>query len=278
MVVGLVFVVAGLIFKVSAVPFHMWTPDVYEGAPTPVTAFFAAAPKVAAVALLARVLLGPFGDLAAQWQQVIILASLGSMLLGAFAAVGQRNIKRLMAYSSIGHVGYALMGLAVVSDEGLRGLVIYMLIYMLMNIGTFAILVGMRRRGRAVERIEDLAGLGGTDLGRALWMTVFMFSMAGIPPLAGFFGKLYVFLAAVQGGFWTLAVVGVLTSVVSAYYYLRIVKVMFFDEAPAEGGLDATTPGLAAVTATTGIFNLVFCLYPAPLLLAAGLAAAALLG
>ncbi|MBY0332100.1 MAG: NADH-quinone oxidoreductase subunit NuoN [Acetobacteraceae bacterium] len=277
-VVGLVFVVAGLIFKVSAVPFHMWTPDVYEGAPTPVTAFFAAAPKVAAVALLARVLLGPFGDLAAQWQQVIILASLGSMLLGAFAAVGQRNIKRLMAYSSIGHVGYALMGLAVVSDEGLRGLAIYMLIYMLMNIGTFAILVGMRRRGRAVERIEDLAGLGGTDLGRALWMTVFMFSMAGIPPLAGFFGKLYVFLAAVQGGFWTLAVVGVLTSVVSAYYYLRIVKVMFFDEAPAEGGLDATTPGLAAVTATTGIFNLVFCLYPAPLLLAAGLAAAALLG
>lgn len=277
-IVGLVFVVAGLAFKVSAVPFHMWTPDVYEGAPTPVTAFFAAAPKVAAIALLARVLLGPFGDLAAQWQQVIVLASLGSMLLGSFAAIGQRNIKRLMAYSSIGHVGYALMGLAVASDEGLRGLVIYMLIYMVMNIGAFAVLVGMRRQGRAVERIEDLAGLGATDLPRALWMTVFMFSMAGIPPLAGFFGKLYVFLAAVQGGFWTLAVVGVLTSVVSAYYYLRVVKVMFFDEAPAEGRLDATTPGLSVVTTTTGLFNLVFCLYPAPLLVAAGAAAAALLG
>lgn len=277
-VVGLVFVIAGLIFKVSAVPFHMWTPDVYEGAPTPVTAFFAAAPKVAAVALLVRVLLGPFGDLAAQWQQVILLASIGSMLLGAFAAIGQRNIKRLMAYSSIGHVGYALMGLAVGSGEGLRGLVIYILIYMLMNIGTFAVLVGMRRQGRAVERVEDLAGLAARDLPRALWMAVFMFSMAGIPPLAGFFGKLYVFLAAVQGGFWTLAVIGVLTSVVSAYYYLRIVKVMFFDPAPAEGSLDATTPGLSAVTAATGLFNLVFCLYPAPLLAAAGAAAAALLG
>ncbi len=277
-VVGLVFVTAGLAFKVSAVPFHMWTPDVYEGAPTPVTAFFAAAPKVAAIALLARVLLGPFGDLAAQWQQVIVLCSLGSMLLGGFAAIGQRNIKRLMAYSSIGHVGYALMGLAVASDEGLRGLIIYILIYMIMNIGAFAVLVGLRRQGRAVERIEDLSGLAATDLPRALWMTVFMFSMAGIPPLAGFFGKLYVFLAAVQGGFWTLAVVGVLTSVVSAYYYLRIVKVMFFDEAPAEGRLDPSTAGLGVVTAATGIFNLVFCLYPAPLLLAAAAAAAALLG
>lgn len=277
-VVGIVFVIAGLAFKVSAVPFHMWTPDVYEGAPSPVTAFFAAAPKVAALALLARVLLGPFGDLVGQWQQVILLASIGSMLLGSFAAIGQRNIKRLMAYSSIGHVGYALMGLAVASDEGLQGFVLYILIYMLMNIGAFAVLVGMRRQGRAVERIEDLAGLGAADLPRALWMAVFMFSMAGIPPLAGFFGKLYVFLAAVQGGFWTLAVIGVLTSVVSAYYYLRIVKVMFFDPAPEDGTLDATTPGLSAVTAATGLFNLVFCLYPAPLLVAAGVAAAALLG
>ncbi|MCO6416699.1 NADH-quinone oxidoreductase subunit NuoN [Siccirubricoccus sp. KC 17139] len=275
-IVGIVFVIAGLAFKVSAVPFHMWTPDVYEGAPTPVTAFFAAAPKVAAIALLARVLIGPFGDLAAQWQQVITLVSLGSMILGGFAAIGQRNIKRLMAYSSIGHVGYALMGLAVANDIGLRGLLVYMAIYVAMNLGTFAVLIAMRRRGRAVEQVEDLAGLGRTDLGMAVWMAIFMFSMAGIPPLAGFFGKLYVFLAAVQAGFWTLAVVGVLTSVVSAYYYLRIVKVMFFD-APA-GELDPAPASLTVVMAASGLFTLFFVLWPAPLLAAAQAAAAALLG
>ena len=276
-VVGLVFVMAGLAFKISAVPFHMWTPDVYEGAPTPVTAFFAAAPKVAALALLARVLLGPFADLAAQWQQVVLLISIASMLLGAFAAIGQRNLKRLMAYSSIGHVGYALMGLAVVSDVGLRGLIVYIAIYVFMSIGAFAVLVAMRRSGRAVEQVEDLAGLGRTDPAMALWMAVFMFSMAGIPPLAGFFGKLYVFLAAVQGGYWTLAVIGVLTSVVAAYYYLRIVKVMYFDQ-PSEAALERAPPSLSVVMATTGLFNLAFCLFPAPMLAAAGIAAAALLG
>jgi NADH-quinone oxidoreductase subunit N len=275
LVVGIVFVIAALAFKVSAVPFHMWTPDVYEGAPTPVTAFFAMAPKVAAVALLARVLLGPFGDVVAQWQQVILLVSMGSMLLGAFAAIGQRNIKRLMAYSSIGHVGYALMGVAVASDEGLRGLLVYMAIYILMNIGTFAVIVAMRRGGRAVEQVDDLAGLGRTDPGTAMWMAVFMFSMAGIPPLAGFFGKLYVFLAAVQGGFWVLATVGVLTSVVSAYYYLRIVKVMYFDQ--GAGALDRPPASLSVVMAGTGLFNLLFILWPAPMLAAAGAAAAALL-
>jgi NADH-quinone oxidoreductase subunit N len=275
-VVGVVFVIAGLAFKVSAVPFHMWTPDVYEGAPTPVTAYFASAPKVAAIALLARVLLGPFGDLAAQWQQVILLVSMGSMILGSFAAIGQTNLKRLMAYSSIGHVGYALMGLAVGSDIGLRGLLVYMAIYVFMNMGTFAVLVAMRRQGRAVERIDDLAGLGRTDPTMALWMAVFMFSMAGIPPLAGFFGKLYVFLAAVQGGYWTLAVIGVLTSVVSAYYYLRIVKVMYFDQ--AVGALDRAPASLTIVMAGTGLFTLLFCLWPAPMLAAAQAAAAALLG
>jgi NADH-quinone oxidoreductase subunit N len=275
-IVGVVFVVAGLAFKVSAVPFHMWTPDVYEGAPTPVTAFFATAPKIAAIALLARVLLGPFGDLAAQWQQVILLASLGSMLLGAFAAIGQQNIKRLMAYSSIGHVGYALMGLAVDSDSGLRGLIVYMAIYLAMNLGTFAVLVAMRRQGRAVEGIDDLAGLGRSDPTTALWMAVFMFSMAGIPPLAGFFGKLYVFLAAVQGGFWVLAVVGVLTSVVSAYYYLRIIKVMYFDSATV--ALDRAPASLTVVMAGTGLFTLLFALWPAPMLAAAQAAASALLG
>ncbi len=275
LVVGVVFVISALAFKVSAVPFHMWTPDVYEGAPTPVTAFFAMAPKVAAVALLARVLLGPFGDVAAQWQQVMLLVSMGSMLLGAFAAIGQRNIKRLMAYSSIGHVGYALMGVAVASDEGLRGLLIYMAIYIVMNVGTFAVIVAMRRGGRAVERVDDLAGLGRTDPGMAMWMAVFMFSMAGIPPLAGFFGKLYVFLAAVKGGFWVLATVGVLTSVVSAYYYLRIIKVMYFDQ--GAGALDRAPASLSVVMAGTGLFNLLFILWPAPMLAAAGAAAAALL-
>ncbi|TCZ57161.1 NADH-quinone oxidoreductase subunit NuoN [Roseicella aquatilis] len=275
-IVGIVFIITGLAFKVSAVPFHMWTPDVYEGAPTPVTAFFASAPKVAAIALLVRVLVGPFGDLVGQWSQVIELVSLGSMILGAFAAIGQRNLKRLMAYSSIGHVGYALMGLAVGSDIGLRGLLVYMAIYVFMNLGTFAVLVAMRRQGRAVEGVDDLAGLGRTDPVTAMWMAVFMFSMAGIPPLAGFFGKLYVFLAAVQSGFWVLAVVGVLTSVVSAYYYLRIVKVMYFD-APV-GGLDRAPASLSMVMAGTGLFTLLFALWPAPMLAAAQTAAAALLG
>ncbi|MBR0679091.1 NADH-quinone oxidoreductase subunit NuoN [Roseomonas eburnea] len=275
-VVGLVFVIVGLAFKVSAVPFHMWTPDVYEGAPTPVTAFFAAAPKVAAIALFARVLGGPFGDLAGQWQQVIVLASLLSMVLGAFAAIGQQNIKRLMAYSSIGHVGYALVGLASASEAGMRGLLIYMAIYLLMNLGAFAVLVAMRRQGRAVEKVSDLAGLARTDLSMAVWMAVFMFSMAGIPPLAGFFGKMFVFKAAVDAGLWTLAIVGVLSSVVSAFYYLRIVKVMFFDE-PA-GALDARPASTSFVMAASGLFTTLFFLYPAPLVAAAQAAVAALLG
>ncbi|WP_442899725.1 NADH-quinone oxidoreductase subunit NuoN [Falsiroseomonas bella] len=276
-VVGLVFVLAGLAFKVSAVPFHMWTPDVYEGAPTPVTAFFATAPKVAAIALLMHVLIGPFGDLSAQWMQVIWVCSAGSMILGAFAAIGQRNIKRLMAYSSIGHVGYALMGLAVANDTGYRGVLVYMAIYVVMNLGTFAVLIAMRRRGRALEQVEDLAGLGKTDPAMALWMAVFMFSMAGIPPLAGFFGKLYVFLAAVQGGFWTLAVIGIVTSVIASYYYLRIVKVMYFDAAP-DGALDARPASLTVVMASTGLLTLLFFLFPAALIGAAQVAVASLAG
>jgi NADH-quinone oxidoreductase subunit N len=275
-VVGLVFVRAGLAFKVSAVPFHMWTPDVYEGAPTPVTAFFATAPKVAAVALMMRVLAGPFGDLSAQWGQVIWVVAAGSMILGGFAAIGQRNIKRLMAYSSIGHVGYALMGLAVMNDAGYRGVLVYMAIYVVMNLGTFAVLVAMRRQGRALEEVDDLAGLGRTDPAMAMWMAVFMFSMAGIPPLAGFFGKLYVFLAAVQAGFWTLAVIGILTSVVASYYYLRIVKVMYFD-APA-GALDARPASLTVVMTGTGLLTLLFFLFPAALIGAAQVAVSALIG
>ena len=275
-VVGLVFVLAGLAFKVSAVPFHMWTPDVYEGAPTPVTAFFATAPKVAAVALMMRVLAGPFGDLSAQWGQVIWVVAAGSMILGGFAAIGQRNIKRLMAYSSIGHVGYALMGLAVLNESGYRGVLVYMAIYVVMNLGTFAVLVAMRRQGRALEEVDDLAGLGRTDPAMAMWMAVFMFSMAGIPPLAGFFGKLYVFLAAVQAGYWTLAVIGILTSVVASYYYLRIVKVMYFD-APA-GALDARPASLTVVMTGTGLLTLLFFLFPAALIGAAQVAVSALIG
>jgi NADH-quinone oxidoreductase subunit N len=275
-VVGLVFVLVGLCFKVSAVPFHMWTPDVYEGAPTPVTAFFATAPKVAAIALMMHVLIGPFGDMAAQWQQVIWVVSAGSMILGGFAAIGQRNIKRLMAYSSIGHVGYALMGLAVANDVGFRGVLVYMAIYVVMNLGTFAVIVSMRRNGRATENIEDLAGLGRTDPAMALWMAVFMFSMAGIPPLAGFFGKLYVFLAAVQAGFWTLAVIGILTSVVASFYYLRIIKVMYFD-APA-GAFDTRPAGVTVVMAATGLLTLLFFLFPASLIGAAQVAVSAVAG
>ncbi|WP_027284111.1 NADH-quinone oxidoreductase subunit NuoN [Rubritepida flocculans] len=275
-VVGIVFVIAALAFKVAAVPFHMWTPDVYEGAPTPVTAFFATAPKVAAVALMVRVLAGPFGEIHGQWQQVVVLASLGSMVLGALAAIGQANIKRLMAYSSIGHIGFVLMGLAVGGESGLRGVLVYMAIYLFMNLGAFAVLVAMRREGRAVEGVADLAGLGRTDPAMALAMAVFMFSMAGIPPLAGFFAKLYVLLPAVEQGFWILAVVAVLSSVVSAYYYLRIVKVMYFD-APLPGF--APRPmGVSLVLAGTGAFTLFFFLLPAPLLAAARKAVAALIG
>ncbi|MBP0493147.1 NADH-quinone oxidoreductase subunit NuoN [Roseomonas indoligenes] len=276
LIVGVTFVIAALAFKISAVPFHMWTPDVYEGAPTPVTAFFASAPKVAAVSLLVRVLADPFADLAEQWQGVIWLASLGSMLLGSFAAIRQQNIKRLMAYSSIGHIGYALMGLAVATDVGLRGVMLYMAIYLVMNAGVFAVLVSMRRQGKSLERVEDLAGLGRTDPGMAAAMTVFMFSMAGIPPLAGFFSKLYVFLAAVQEGFWVLATVGVLTSVVGAYYYLRIIKVMYFDN-PA-GALDQRPAAVSMVLAGAGLFNVLFFLFPAPIVAAAAAAVAALAG
>jgi NADH-quinone oxidoreductase subunit N len=275
-VIGLVFVLAGLAFKISAVPFHMWTPDVYEGAPTPVTAFFATAPKVAAISLLMSVLIGPFGDLSKQWGQVIWLCSAGSMILGAFAAIGQKNIKRLMAYSSIGHVGYALMGLTVANDVGYRGVLIYMAIYVVMSLGTFAVLIAMRRQGRTLEGVDDLAGLGRTDPAMALWMAVFMFSMAGIPPLAGFFGKLYVFLAAVQAGYWTLALIGIFTSVVGSFYYLRIVKVMYFD-APA-GAFDPRPASLTVVMAGTGLLTLLFFLFPALLTGAAQVAVTALAG
>ena len=271
LVVGVVFIVAGLAFKISAVPFHMWTPDVYEGAPTPVTAFMSTAPKVAAIALLLRALEIPFGHITSQWTGLIVLVSLGSMLLGALAAIGQTNIKRLMAYSSIGHMGYALVGLAVGTAEGVRGVLVYMTTYVFMSIGVFACIIAMRRRGRALEQISDLAGLSRTDPAMALAMAVFMWSMAGLPPFSGFFGKLYVFLPAVQAGYWTLAIVGILTSAVGLFYYLRVIKVMYVDAAvPA---FDHRTPSLSFVLGVGALVTALFFLVPAPIVNAAERAA-----
>jgi NADH-quinone oxidoreductase subunit N len=274
--VGLVFIAAGLAFKMAAVPFHMWTPDVYEGAPTPVTAFLAAAPKVAAIGLTLRVFFDAFGDWAEQWRQIAVFISVASMLLGAFAAIGQTNIKRLLAYSSIGHMGYALVGLAAGTAAGAQSVLIYMAIYVVMTIGTFGCVLLMRRNGQAVENIDDLAGLARTQPMLAAALAIFMFSLAGIPPLAGFFAKLYVFLAAIDANLVALAVIGVLASVVGAYYYVRIVKVMYFDDAaePLDRPLGRE---FAVIVGGAALFNLLFCLHPGPLLDQAEIAAAALL-
>ncbi|MDX2103366.1 MAG: NADH-quinone oxidoreductase subunit NuoN [Alphaproteobacteria bacterium] len=276
-VVGLVFVIAGLAFKVSAVPFHMWTPDVYEGAPTPVTALFAAAPKIAAIALFVRVLAGPFEHLVAQWQQVIVLVSIASMALGAFAAISQSSMKRLLAYSSIGHMGYALVGLAAGSQAGVTGIALYMALYLPMTAATFGILLCLRIDGQPVDRISDLAGLSRTRPGLAAALAVAMFSMAGIPPLAGFFGKLYVFLAAIEAGLTTLAVLGVLASVVGAYYYLRIIKLMYFDEPTVQFEAGQSTAVVAVISLSTAV-TVLFIAMPSALIGPARLAAATLFG
>jgi NADH-quinone oxidoreductase subunit N len=225
---------------------------------------------------LLRTMTIPFGHQLIAWQQLIVVVSVASMLLGSFAAIGQHNIKRLMAYSSIGHMGYALIGLAVGTPEGIRGVLVYLIVYVFMSAGTFACIIAMRRRGRALEDISDLSGLARTDPGLALAMAVFMFSMAGIPPLSGFFGKLYVFLAAVQGGMWALAIIGVLTSVIGAYYYLRVVKVMYFDAAAEP--FDPRPASLSFVAAVTGLFTMFFFVFPAPFVGAAQAAAKALFG
>ena len=227
---GLVFVISGLAFKVSAAPFHMWTPDVYEGSPTPVTAFFATAPKVAAMALFARVVHDAFGLATDDWQQVLALLSVASMVLGSVAAIGQTDIKRLMAYSSIAHMGYALMGLAAGTAFGVQAMLIYMAIYVTMNVGTFAFILSMERDGRPVTQIDSLQGYAKYEPTRALAMLVLMFSMAGVPPLVGFFAKFYVLRAAWEGGLPWLAIIGVLASVVGAFYYLRIIYFMYFGE------------------------------------------------
>ncbi|NLH82992.1 MAG: NADH-quinone oxidoreductase subunit NuoN [Phyllobacteriaceae bacterium] len=255
-VFGLVFVMAGLAFKISAVPFHMWTPDVYEGSPTPVTAFFAAAPKIAAFALVIRVCTEAFGSVGSSWQQIVAFISLASMVLGAFAGIGQRNIKRLMAYSSIGHMGYALVGLAAGTAAGVASVVVYLAIYLVTTLGTFAMIIAMRRDGKPVEEIADLAGLSRSHPLAAFGLAMLMFSLAGIPPLAGFFGKLYVFQAAVGAGLYWLAILGVVASVVGAFYYIRIVKVLYFDEPAAD--LDAASLEQKLVFAVASVFVLVF--------------------
>jgi len=275
LIIGLVFVICGLAFKISAVPFHMWTPDVYEGAPTPVTALFAVAPKVAALALFLRVLLEPFGALVGEWQQIIALIAVLSMAIGAIAAIVQTNIKRLMAYSSIGHMGYALVGLAAANEAGVSGILVYLALYLFMNVGTFACILSMRRQGRPVEGIHDLAGLSKTHPGMAAMIMIFMFSMAGIPPLAGFFGKWFVFMAAVNAGLFALAILGVIASVIGAFYYLRIVKIMYFDD--AEEPLDTAVPGdLKIIMTVMAAVTLLFFIVPAPLVSSAKAAASAL--
>ena len=271
---GLVFVLAGLAFKMSAAPFHMWTPDVYEGAPTPVTAFFASAAKMAAVAITARIVVTAFPGVTSQWRQIVVFLAIASTLLGSFAAIGQNNIKRLMAYSSIGHMGFALIGLAAGNEAGIRGVVIYLAIYLVMTLGAFAAILAMRVEGKPVENISDLAGLSRTNGVMAFFLAMLMFSLAGVPPLAGFFAKYYVLLAAVDAGLYPLAVIGVLASAVAAFYYLRVVKVMYFDE-PAPD-FDRAPFALRAVLAVATIALLGFWVYPAPIMDAATAAAKSL--
>ncbi|WP_407170175.1 NADH-quinone oxidoreductase subunit NuoN [Bradyrhizobium sp. ORS 111] len=273
-VFGLVFLLVGLCFKVSAVPFHMWTPDVYEGAPTPVTAFFASAPKVAALAVFTRATLTAFPGIVTEWQQILVFVSIASMALGSFAAIGQTNIKRLMAYSSIGHMGFALVGLASGTVEGAQGVLVYIAIYVAMTLGSFAIILAMKRNGQAVEQISDFAGLSRTNPLLAFFFAMLLFSLAGIPPLAGFFAKWYVFVAAIKANLFTLAVIGVLTSVVGAFYYLSIVKVMYFDQPISK--LDPIRVEVRTVLAVAGIFNIFFFAYPGPLVSMASAAAKSL--
>jgi len=273
-VFGLVFLATGIAFKCSAAPFHMWTPDVYEGAPTPVTAFFASAPKMAAVALFVRVMIDAFPAVTAQWQQIIAFLAVASMLLGAFAAIGQSNLKRLMAYSSIANVGYALVALAAGDVAGVQGVAVFMATYLMMTLGVFACILALRTERGHAETIQDLAGLSRTRPGIAFMLAMLMFSLVGIPPLAGFFGKFYAFAAAINAKLYILAVIGIVSSVVSAFYYLRIVKVMYFDEGPASfADGDA---GAKIVLAVAFGFNFFFLVLAGPVVSAAGAAARSL--
>lgn len=274
LIFGIVFIAAGVAFKISAVPFHMWTPDVYEGAPTPVAAFFASAPKMAAMAMVVRVFVGAFPGAIGDWRQIIVFISIASMALGAFAAIGQRNIKRLLAYSSIANMGYALVGLAAGTPDGVQGVMTYMAIYLATTLAAFACVLMMRRDGKLVEDINELAGLSRTNGWMAFAMSMMMFSLAGIPPLAGFWAKWYVFLAAINAQLYVLAVIGVLTSVVGAYYYLRLVKVIYFDE--PKPAFEKADLGVRTVLLVSAIFVVALSFVPAPLFDSAAAAAKSL--
>jgi NADH-quinone oxidoreductase subunit N len=278
LIFGLVFLISGLAFKVSAVPFHMWTPDVYEGSPTPITAFFSMSPKIAAMALFLRAMLGAFPTAAHEWQQIVVVISVLSMVLGAFAAIGQTNIKRLMAYSSIGHMGYALLGLAAGTVAGVQGVLLYLTIYVITNAGVFVCILAMKRNGEMIETIDDLKGLSRTNPRLAIAFLIFMFSLAGIPPMAGFFAKFYVFAAAIDAHLYWPAVIGVLASVVGAVYYLRIVKLIYFDE-PAPAFDTTLSLPLNSVLVGSSAFAVLFMvlIVPVPLIVMAEQAAKALL-
>jgi len=260
-VFGIVFIIVGLAFKVSAVPFHMWTPDVYEGSPTSVTSFFALVPKIAAISVFIRFMYVPFVNVISQWQTIIIFLSIASMILGAVAAIGQSNIKRLMAYSSIGHMGYALAGLAPGTNAGIQSTIIYLTIYLVMNLGAFACIFMMRRENIFYENIKDLSGLSKNHPALALSFLIILFSLAGIPPLAGFFAKFYVFMAVIEVNMYALAIIGLVTTVVSAFYYLRIIKIIYFDK-PNKPFDESYDWGLKSSLILSSILILIYFIYP----------------
>jgi len=260
-VFGMVFIIVGLAFKVSAVPFHMWTPDVYEGSPTSVTSFFALVPKIAALTVFIRFMYVPFINVISHWQTIIIFLSIASMILGAVAAIGQSNIKRLMAYSSIGHMGYALAGLAPGTNTGIHSTIIYLTIYLVMNLGAFGCIFMMKRENVFYEKINDLSGLSKNHPMLALGFLIILFSLAGMPPLAGFFAKFYIFMAVIEAKMYTLAIIGLVTTVVSAFYYLRIIKVIYFDK-PIEPFEENYDWGLKASLVLSSILILIYFIYP----------------
>ncbi len=264
-VFGLVFILVGLAFKISAVPFHMWAPDVYEGSPTSVTLFFAVVPKVAALTVFIRFLYVPFLNLIDQWQIIIIFLSLASMIFGAVAAIGQKNLKRLIAYSSIGHMGYALAGLAVGTNSGIQNSIIYICIYLIMNLGVFCCLFMMKRNNQFFDNMEDLSGLSKNHPIISLSLLVLLFSLAGIPPMAGFFAKFYIFMSVIEESMYFLAIIGLISTVVSAFYYLRIIKIIYFD-APKEKFDQVDYFGLKLSLALSTLLILLYFIYPSGLI------------
>ena len=267
LIFGLVFVMVGLAFKVSAVPFHMWTPDVYEGAPNSITGFFAIVPKIAAVALIYRFCLVPFENFYLEWSQIILFLSIASMFLGAIAAIAQSNIKRLLAYSSIGHIGYILIALVAANDDGIKAASIYMFSYMIMNVAIFAILLSLKVKNEYLINISDLKGLSKSNPIVSLSISIIMLSMAGIPPFIGFFGKFYVFIAAIEQELYVLSVLGVLASVISAFYYLRIIKIMYFDESKSEGIINFQISFQSKIILSLSLFVIIcFIFYPSLLI------------